>query len=133
MSTEHFSCENTTLKNRGFLDGKTFLIKLWEKWTRIFVPFSLETLPTKVQPTPPILPPAPVTPTKIAKKGAFFLPKNFTAIKFNQLDECCFANVPCLSILKEYFDSRFLLKLFFFPCLSKTTHQNLTNTSVSTS
>lgn len=41
------------------------------------------------------------------KKRAFFLPSNITAIKFTELDQCCCADVPCLSILKEYCESRY--------------------------
>ena len=40
------------------------------------------------------------------KKRAFFLPSNtFRAIKFTELEQCCCADVPCLSIIKEYCES----------------------------
>ena len=43
---------------------------------------------------------------KAEKKRAFFLPSNIAAIKFADLDQCCCSDVPCLSILKEYCESR---------------------------
>ena len=41
------------------------------------------------------------------KKRAFFLPSNMAAIKLADLDQCCCADVPCLSIIKEYCESRY--------------------------
>ena len=46
------------------------------------------------------------TPEK-PKKRAFFMPSDITAIKLANLDQCCCADVPCLSIIKEYCESRY--------------------------
>ena len=48
------------------------------------------------------------------KRRAFFLPSNIKTIKFTELDQCCCADVPCLSILKEYCESRFVLRRSLF-------------------
>ena len=40
------------------------------------------------------------------KKPAFFMPSNIAAKYFTNLDQCCCADVPCLSIIKEYCESR---------------------------
>ena len=45
------------------------------------------------------------------KKPAFFMPSNIAAKYFTNLDQCCCADVPCLSIIKEYCESR-LDKIF---------------------
>ena len=47
------------------------------------------------------------TPEKKPKKRAFFMPSDITAIKLANLDQCCCADVPCLSIIKEYCESRY--------------------------
>ena len=44
-----------------------------------------------------------------SSKNPFFLSKtsNAIAIRIKELDECCCANVPCISIVKEYCESRY--------------------------
>ena len=39
------------------------------------------------------------------KKNTFFLSRAIT-LQLKDLDKCCCADVPCVSIVKEYFESR---------------------------
>lgn len=41
-----------------------------------------------------------------AKWNPFFDTSNAIAIRIKELDQCCCANVPCVSIIKEYCESR---------------------------
>ena len=42
-----------------------------------------------------------------AKWNPFFDTSNAIAIRIKELDQCCCANVPCVSIIKEYCESRY--------------------------
>ena len=52
-------------------------------------------------------PPVPKVENNPPKKPAFFMPSNIAAKYFTNLDQCCCADVPCLSIIKEYCESRY--------------------------
>ena len=56
---------------------------------------------------PPVAASAPDNNNKHTK-NPFFLTKtsNAIAIRIKELDQCCCANVPCISIVKEYCESR---------------------------
>ena len=66
--------------------------------------------PKKVSEISEIIMPPEDPPPKVEnnppKKPAFFMPSNIAAKYFTNLDQCCCADVPCLSIIKEYCESR---------------------------